>query len=68
LGWSGGRISEVLALTPAAIDIESGVANIETLKRRKRGIVHQVPLPRDSLRELNHFFRMAAGQGCHGRG
>jgi integrase len=47
-----GRISEVLALTPAAIDIESGVANIETLKRRKRGIVRQVPLPRDSLREL----------------
>jgi integrase len=39
LGWSGGRISEVLALTAAAIDIESGVASIETLKRRKRGIV-----------------------------
>jgi integrase/recombinase XerD len=29
LAWSGGRISEVLALTPAAIDIESGVANIK---------------------------------------
>jgi hypothetical protein len=28
LGWSGGRISEVLALTPAAIETESGVANI----------------------------------------
>jgi len=27
LGWSGARISEVLALTPASIDIESGVAN-----------------------------------------
>ena len=26
--WSGGRISEVLALTPAAIDFESGVASI----------------------------------------
>ena len=45
LGWSGARISEVLALTPAAIDIESGVASIETLKRRKRGIVRQVPFP-----------------------
>jgi integrase/recombinase XerD len=42
LGWSCGRISEVLALTPAAIDIDSGVANIETLKRRKRGIVRQM--------------------------
>jgi len=43
LEW--GRISEVLALTPSAIDIESGVANIHTLKRRKRGIVRQVPCP-----------------------
>ncbi len=53
LGWSGARISEVLALTPAAIDIESGVANIETLKRRKRGIVRQVPLPPEVLHELD---------------
>jgi len=58
LGWSGGRISEILALTPAAIDIESGVASIETLKRRKRGIVRQVPLPRDTLRHLNRFFKL----------
>lgn len=33
LGWSGARISEVLALTPASIDIESGVASIQTLMR-----------------------------------
>jgi integrase/recombinase XerD len=58
LDWSGGRISEVLALTAAALDIDSGVANIETLKRRKRGIVRQVPLPRDTLRELNCFFKL----------
>jgi integrase/recombinase XerD len=56
LGWSGGRVSEVLALTPAAIDIESGVANIHTLKRRKRGIVRQVPLPRDVLGQLSRVF------------
>ena len=31
LGWSGARISEVLALTPASIDIESGVASITRL-------------------------------------
>jgi len=58
LGWSGGRISEVLALTALAIDIDSGVANIETLKRRKRGLVRQVPLPRDMLRDLNRFFKL----------
>ena len=56
LRWSGGRISEVLALTPAAIDIESGVANIETLKRRRRGIVRQVPLPHYVLSDLNRYF------------
>lgn len=58
LRWSGGRISEVLALTPAAIDIESGTASIETLKRRKRGLVRQVPLPHDLLSQLNRVFRL----------
>jgi integrase len=32
LAWSGARISEVLALTPSAIDIESGAASITTLR------------------------------------
>ena len=58
LRWSGGRISEVLALTPAAIDIESGVATIETLKRRARGVIRQVPLPRDVLDELDRVFKL----------
>jgi integrase len=58
LAWSGARISEALALTPASIDIESGVASILTLKRRKRGIVRQVPLPRDTLRDLNRVFKL----------
>jgi integrase len=62
LGYSGGRISEVLALTPASIDIESGVASIETLKRRKRGIVRQVPLPTDLLHELDEVFKLRDSQ------
>jgi integrase/recombinase XerD len=56
LGWSGARISEILALTPAAIDIESGTANIHTLKRRKPGVVRQVPLPHQLLREVDQTF------------
>jgi integrase/recombinase XerD len=63
LRWSGGRISEVLALTPAAIDIESGIANIHTLKRRKRGIVRQVPLPDGLLSDLDCFFKLREQQG-----
>ncbi len=62
LRWSGARISEVLALTPAAIDIESGVASIETLKRRRRGIVRQVPLPPKVLRELDRVFKLRIAQ------
>ena len=50
------------ALTPATIDIESGVASIETLKRRKRGTVRQVPLPLDLLDELNIVFGLALAQ------
>jgi integrase/recombinase XerD len=62
LGWSGGRISEILALTAAAIDIQSGVANIQTLKRRRRGLVRQVPLPREVLSELNRLFHFRQRQ------
>ncbi len=62
LRWSGARISEVLALTPATIDIDSGVAYIETLKRRRRGVIRQVPLPPDLLRGLNRAFKLRIAQ------
>jgi integrase len=58
LACSGGRLTEVLALTPAAIDFGCGTANIETLKRRTRGIVRQVPLPRALLMDLDRTFRV----------
>jgi integrase/recombinase XerD len=62
LAWSGGRISEVLALTPASIDTDTRVASLETLKRRKRGIVRQVPLPPKLLAELDAEFGLARAQ------
>jgi integrase/recombinase XerD len=62
LGWSGARISEVLALTAASIDIDSGVASIETLKRRRQGIVRQVPLPRALLAQLVRSFHLRRRQ------
>jgi integrase/recombinase XerD len=58
LAWTGGRISEVLALTPASIDIETGVANLETLKRRRRGIVRQILLPPSLLSDLDSAFNL----------
>jgi integrase/recombinase XerD len=62
LGWSGGRISEVLAVTPDAIDLESSAVSIRTLKRRKRNIVRQVPLPQDLLVELDRVFKLGNRQ------
>ena len=64
LGYSGARISEVLALTPVSIDIESGVGSFPTLKRRKPGIVRQVPLPTELLDELDRVFTLRDVQRC----
>jgi integrase len=62
LRWSGARISEVLALTAASIDIESGVASIESLKRRRRGIYRQVPLPSQLVKQLRGHFQVRRRQ------
>jgi integrase/recombinase XerD len=62
LRWTGARISEILALTPAAIDLEARAVSIVTLKRRMPGIVRQVPLPPDLVTELNRFFRLRIAQ------
>jgi hypothetical protein len=52
----------VLALTPAAIDIDSGVACVETVKRRRHGLIRQVPLPPDFLPGLNRAFELPIAQ------
>jgi integrase len=62
LAWTGARISEVLALTAAAIDIDSGVVCPVTLKRRKLGVIRQVPLPPDILSELERAFNLRDAQ------
>lgn len=71
LAWSGARISEVLAVAPSAIDLESGTVSFETLKRRRRGIIRRIPLPLDLLTELDFVFgireRQRTGQGMSER-
>jgi len=61
LAFSGARISEALALTPENIDDENGAINFETLKRRQRGIIRAVPVPRNLFTLLNavHGYRDA---------
>jgi integrase/recombinase XerD len=60
--WSGARVSEGLALAPAAIDIESGTVSVRTLKRRKRGVIRQVPLPPEVLNALKRHFKLRQRQ------
>jgi integrase len=58
LGYSGARISEVLALTPLGVDLDNGAVNIRTLKRRRPNLVRQIPLPSHLLEELDHVFHI----------
>ncbi len=62
LMWAGGRLSETLALRPMDFDLDSGAATFETLKRRARGVVRQVPIPRSLLNELEDIFKVREAQ------
>lgn len=46
IAYTGCRISEALALTPASVDAESGFIAVRSLKKRKAGIVvREIPAP-----------------------
>lgn len=62
LMWSGGRISEVLALTPNALDLDSGDIVLVTLKRRQKGLIRQIPLPRLLVDDLATEFQVRTRQ------
>lgn len=62
LAWSGCRISEALAITPAAVDLDAGTVSLETLKKRARGVVRQVPLPSSILRDMDRMFDLRTRQ------
>jgi integrase len=61
LSLSGARISEVLALSAERIDEANGAINFDTLKRRKKGVIRAVPVPRGLLNFLDavHHYRDA---------
>lgn len=61
LAWTGARISEVLALTPASFDLDLGYVTIVTLKRRKY-TTRDVPLPPALLRSLDRCFTLRHAQ------
>lgn len=49
LAFTGARISEILALTPARLDKGSSIIVFESLKRRQRGIYRAVSVPQSLL-------------------
>lgn len=62
LAAGGSRISEALALTPDKVDFQTAAVCFETLKRRKRGFMRQVPVPLALLNELDREFGIRAAQ------
>lgn len=61
LAWTGARVSETLALTPASFQIESGIVAIRTLKRR-RATVRELPIPPALMAALDGHFGIAEAQ------
>lgn len=64
LAYTGARISEVLAVRVGNIDIEAGVIVIESLKKRRKGVFRQVPLPDALLRQLLSAHRPLTDSPC----
>lgn len=58
LYWTGCRISEALAVPRSRMDFESKAAIIETLKKRRKGVFRQVPLPDKFLNEIELVHRL----------
>lgn len=64
LALTGGRLSEVLALTPRQIDIGAGVIVIRSLKKRKQHAptYRAIPIPADVLKEVDAAHAIKAAQ------
>lgn len=62
MAYTGARLSEARALTPASIDLAAGVVVFETLKKRRRGIYRAVPVPPDLLQQLDAVHGISAAQ------
>lgn len=45
LAWTGCRISEALALTHADLDQAGGIVSLHCLKKRRTGVMRDVPVP-----------------------
>lgn len=62
LTFSGARISEVLAITPSRIDLNTNSVTIESLKKRRDGVFRTVPLPASFAERLDLVHGLKATQ------
>jgi len=56
LAYTGARISEALSIRVGSVDLAAGVIVFESLKKRRKGVFRQVPVPRALLRRLEIQF------------
>src|SRR5262245_582690 len=70
LAWTGCRVSEALALTADRVDLTDGTIRFESVKKRRRGVFHAVPVPPELLRmlTLTHDVRMLQQRKDRGHG
>ena len=61
LAWTGGRISEVMAITPSSFDIIGSTLTLQTLKRR-RHVTREVPIPPVLIADLVAHFDLVAAK------
>jgi integrase len=57
LAWTGGRVSEVLAVRPNSFQIERNIVALQTLKRRKPH-VREVPIAPGLMAALDRQFKL----------
>ena len=61
LAWTGGRISEILAIVPLSFQIERNIVALRTLKRRKPHI-REVPIAPGLMQAIACHFRLQERQ------
>lgn len=60
LVYTGCRVSEALALTPASVQRETATIAIHSLKKRRSGVIREVPVPATLITLLDEDHRLAA--------
>lgn len=62
LTWTGGRVSEILAVRPSSFQLDRNIVALRTLKRR-RPHVREIPISPELMRALDRQFDLRALQG-----